>query len=1289
MKIFLGIAGLSLIANILLVTAKAQAQVIAAPNDANTSVNQTGDRFNITGGSQAGANLFHSFQKFGLDPAQTANFISNPNIQNILGRVVGGDASVINGLIQVTGSNANLYLLNPAGIIFGANARLDVPAAFTATTANGIGFGNRWLNAVGTNNYSLLTSNPGDFAFSMSQPGAIFNAGNLGVNAGQTLTLLGGTVINTGTITAEGGKITIAAVDGEKLVRVSQTGSLLSLALPVETANQINSMPFTPASLPQLLTGSNITNATGVSVENGVVKLTGSGLEIPQEVGTAVVSNQVDVSGTTGGAVNILGNKVGVVSANINANGNNGGGTVLIGGDYQGKGSVPNAQRTYVSADSVVNVDAKHTGNGGRVIVWADEATSFYGNINARGGANSGNGGFVEVSGKENLTFDGLVNVGATNGKSGTLLLDPATVRILDTLPNNNGSLADGQILVNEGGGGSNFIITPNAVINALNNGSVAIAAGNSISVEENVDASSVPQTSNLSFSAPQIDLFRSVTLNGGDITLNAPTRIQVESPINSDGGNISFTSPLINLRQPDLGTFTALVNSNGGNINFNGAVTINKDPLATQSEVFINSSGNGNGSIKFSSTINSFNATPRSLLLRTSSNGNVEVGGAIGNSNPLNTLRTDSVNNVSLKDFIGNGLDINASGNVDIISTSDLTLNRDIRAFGKINLQAQNLTIEGISTTISAADNLDIKTQGNLVLDGITIEAGSLSVKSDGNFTATGSQVNSRGDTQLESQNNFVSENSKVRSLGDLTLRSLSNNITLRGTDISSTGNIQLQTPQQVQVSETPGATGNPALIVGKGQVNITGTQGIDIQALTRPESLLRSGGDFNLTSNNAITGNARIATGGNFSAGPGSFNQSELSLNGIISSNGNVSFGDYTGSSLKVEARGNIRAGNITITEPGKFSQNSDPDINTLNTGPAVILRAGVTNLQYTPDNPANRSVEGIAFTFPQGQAPETLTLPGSIEVQNISTAATPGFVATPNSSFGSYFPAYSVILAATGEIKAGDINTIDGSVKLITETGNIIVNTINTRGDFNKGGGNVEIDAGGIFRAQGTFPALFTFVSGSNSPSPEISNLDLNNVPASILTSVFGTAGVNDIAVGGTVEIKHQGESFIERYTPGNIADNVSGTTGFILRSSGDNAGLYGSLTDRTLTGSSSITITGNPRIDGGGGGGNDGGGNDGGGNGGGVNVAEAQNVQRQLNQQTQRSVCEPADSTTVAVNPSGNTRGGQRSASQPSQNNPCPANNSSEKILQQSPQQPTQPILNKPQSLLQPR
>jgi filamentous hemagglutinin family protein len=115
--------------------------ITPAADGTSTIVTPNGQQFEISGGSLSSdrANLFHSFGQFGLSQGEIANFLSQPSIQNILARVRGGDASIINGLIQVTGGKSNLYLMNPAGIIFGASARLNVPASFTATTATGIG----------------------------------------------------------------------------------------------------------------------------------------------------------------------------------------------------------------------------------------------------------------------------------------------------------------------------------------------------------------------------------------------------------------------------------------------------------------------------------------------------------------------------------------------------------------------------------------------------------------------------------------------------------------------------------------------------------------------------------------------------------------------------------------------------------------------------------------------------------------------------------------------------------------------------------------------------------------------------------------------------------------------------------------------------------------------------------------------------------------------------------------------------------------------------------------------
>ena len=367
--------------------------IIPAADGTGTAVTQQQNRFDITGGKTSGdgANLFHSFQQFGLSEGQIANFISNPAIRNILGRVVGGDASIINGLIQVTGGNSNLFLINPAGIIFGSSAQLNVPASFTATTATGIGFGSNWLNAVGSNNWTNLVGNPTAFTFS-SQPGAIVNAGNLAVSAGENISLIGGTVINTGTIATPGGNITIAAVPGQSLVRISQPGHLLNLEIAVDPLGIENGVQ--PANIPQLLTGSKLGNATGLAVlADGSVQLSGAGIAVPTAGGDAIAAGALNASGNMGGQINIFGNQVGLIGAKVNASGSFGGGTVLIGGDYRGLGTLPRADRTFVSQDSTINVDAINSGSGGRAIVWADEITRFYGNITARG---VDNGGFVK-----------------------------------------------------------------------------------------------------------------------------------------------------------------------------------------------------------------------------------------------------------------------------------------------------------------------------------------------------------------------------------------------------------------------------------------------------------------------------------------------------------------------------------------------------------------------------------------------------------------------------------------------------------------------------------------------------------------------------------------------------------------------------------------------------------------------------------------------------------------------------------------------------------------------------
>jgi filamentous hemagglutinin family protein len=149
-----------------------------------------GDR--IDGGATRGANLFHSFQEFNVGEGRGAYFANPTGIENILTRVTGGNPSNILGRLGVLGE-ANLFLLNPNGIVFGSNASLDIQGSFVATTAERIQLGDSgYFSAVEPQTSSLLSVSPGALFFSevANQPSSIINQGNL--STGQHLTLRAG-----------------------------------------------------------------------------------------------------------------------------------------------------------------------------------------------------------------------------------------------------------------------------------------------------------------------------------------------------------------------------------------------------------------------------------------------------------------------------------------------------------------------------------------------------------------------------------------------------------------------------------------------------------------------------------------------------------------------------------------------------------------------------------------------------------------------------------------------------------------------------------------------------------------------------------------------------------------------------------------------------------------------------------------------------------------------------------------------------------------------------------------
>ncbi|MEP0884740.1 CHAT domain-containing protein [Trichocoleus sp. ST-U3] len=733
----------------------AQAQIVPdqdPTNSTNTIVNTNGNSFDITGGktSSNGANLFHSFSEFGLNANQVANFLSNQNIKNILGRVTGGNPSFINGLLQVTNGNSNLFLINPSGIVLGANASLNVNGSFIATTATGIGFGNNWFNASGNNNYAALGGEPNAFAFTNAQPGAIINAGHLSVGAAKDIALLGGTVVNTGTLTAPGGNITLTAVPGENIVRLSQPGNLLSLEIqPIAAAgSQPENWTLPVASIPELLTGGGAGSATGLTVNsNGQVVLTGSGVSIPTDPGTAIASGSLNVSGQTGGTAQVLGDKVGLVSGNVNASGTNGGGTVLIGGDFQGKGTIPTASHTYISSDSTINADSLLNGNGGHVIVWADKVTGFYGKIGASGGTNQGNGGFVEVSGKENLAFKGEVNVGAPNGVDGTILLDPKNIKIVNTGGTNDDQLsADtptgdlaGQILSADGGDEVDFTISKSLLENQT--GNVLLQATNDITIDNGVSLD-FSSGGSITFTADadkngagsfSMDQSQSITTSGGALTITGANVTVGEINTSVKGNMGGAGSVTLTAQDGNIKTGNIITKATGGP-NDGGNVTLTAKGSITYNKITAGASGNG----KFGQ------GTDGTITLTTGTAAPIKYTGSTGSAQPTK-VGTDIAPNPG-----GNtgGIDTGGSGTNGIDTGGSGTNGIDTGGSGTGGIDTGGSSTGGIDTGGSGTSGIDTGGSGTGGIDTGSNTGGSGTGSSGGTGGNTGSSGGTGGGT-------------------------------------------------------------------------------------------------------------------------------------------------------------------------------------------------------------------------------------------------------------------------------------------------------------------------------------------------------------------------------------------------------------------------------------------------------------------------------------------------------------------------------------------------------------
>ena len=339
--------------------------------------------------TQAGNVGIVNWTTFNIGAGEIVNINQDSPEAALLNRVLGADPSALLGQLNAAG---RVYLINPNGIVVGRDASINA-MEFVAS-------------ALDVADADFL--NGGDLTFAGESSAGVINLGRITAANGDVI-LIAHHVANDGTITAGNG---VAGLAAGQAVILSPTGDqrlLVKTQLPATTsAEGVNHSGVIEAAQAELkaaggnlyalaINQTGVIRATGVAHRDGRILLTADGGDLA--VAGTLAAHDADGSG----------------------------GEILIGGDFRGaNAAVANAQRTTVAAGTLIDVAAASAqADGGRVVVWADQQTDFAGRIDGRAGASGGDGAFAEVSGKRILNYQGIADLSAAAGATGTLLLDP------------------------------------------------------------------------------------------------------------------------------------------------------------------------------------------------------------------------------------------------------------------------------------------------------------------------------------------------------------------------------------------------------------------------------------------------------------------------------------------------------------------------------------------------------------------------------------------------------------------------------------------------------------------------------------------------------------------------------------------------------------------------------------------------------------------------------------------------------------------------------------------------
>ncbi|TES01869.1 MBG domain-containing protein [Pseudomonas aeruginosa] len=467
-----------------------------------------------------------NWKGFDVSADEAVRFNQPGVTSSTLNRVTAGQESVIAGRISAPGQ---VIIYNSNGVVFSGSAKVDVGSLIT-TTAN--------ISDEHFRQGKLIFDQPGN-------PDArIVNDGSISVAEKGLAAFVAPSVANNGVINARLGTVAMAAgnaatIDlyGDGLVSIAVTDpvtrkpqdaqALVSNGGAIQADG--GSVLITAEQASRVV--DNAVNLSGVILARGTEVREGS-VALVSKSGDIQVAGKIDVSGPkSGGDVLVSGQQVALAStASIDARGAAQGGSVRIGGDFQGRGELPRAKNATLAKGASIDVSATGKGNGGLAVVWSDGNTRMDGRILARGGAQGGNGGLVETSGKVNLSIadSAYVSVAAPYGNGGTWLLDPTTLRIVAS-GGTSGSVGGAN------GASGDATVNASVVTGALAGGKVTLSASDRLSVEAPLI------TSNLGGASRGLELI--ATGPAGAVDISAPILFRNGSLAIRAGGNISFLS--------------------------------------------------------------------------------------------------------------------------------------------------------------------------------------------------------------------------------------------------------------------------------------------------------------------------------------------------------------------------------------------------------------------------------------------------------------------------------------------------------------------------------------------------------------------------------------------------------------------------------------------------------------------------------------------------------------------------------------------------------------------------